>query len=70
VPTLRGVSRGSGIIKGNRETWLHSNKTKTRMSIMDEMAIVIKIMRLLRTGKIDRHTTNIEVLKMVINNKE
>ena len=40
------------------------------MSIMDEMVVVIKVMRLLRQGKIDRHTTNIEVLKMVINNKE
>ena len=37
------------------------------MSIMDEMAIVIKIMRLLRTGKIDRTTTNIEVLKLLKN---
>lgn len=37
------------------------------MSIMDEMAIVIKVMRLLRTGKIDRKTTNIEVLKLLKN---
>ena len=37
------------------------------MSIMDEMAIVIKIMRLLRIGKIDRTTTNIEVLKLLKN---
>ena len=37
------------------------------MSIMDEMAIVIKIMRLLRTGKIDRTTTNIEVMKLLKN---
>jgi hypothetical protein len=34
---------------------------------MDEMAIVIKVMRLLRTGKIDRKTTNIEVLKLLKN---
>ena len=40
------------------------------MSIMDEMGVVIKVMRLLRQGKINRQTTNIEVLKMVINNKE
>ena len=37
------------------------------MSIMDEMAIVIKIMRLLRTGKIDRTTNNIEVMKLLKN---
>lgn len=34
---------------------------------MDEMAIVIKVMRLLRAGKIDRKTTNIEVLKLLKN---
>ena len=34
---------------------------------MNEMAIVIKIMRLLRIGKIDRTTTNIEVLKLLKN---
>ena len=37
------------------------------MNIMDEMAVVIKIMRLLRTGKIDRTTKNIEVLKLLKN---
>lgn len=34
---------------------------------MDEMAIVIKVMKLLRQGKIDRTTTNIEVLKLLKN---
>jgi hypothetical protein len=34
---------------------------------MDEMAIVIKVMKLLRSGKIDRTTTNIEVLKLLKN---
>jgi hypothetical protein len=34
---------------------------------MDEMAIVIKIMCLLRTGKIDRTTKNIEVMKLLKN---
>ena len=37
------------------------------MSIMQEMAIVIKVMKLLRSGKIDRTTTNIEVLKLLKN---
>ena len=35
------------------------------MSIMQEMAIVIKVMKLLRSGKIDRTTPNIEVLKLL-----
>lgn len=34
---------------------------------MEEMQVVIKVMRLLRTGNIDRTTTNIEVLKLLKN---
>ena len=66
VPAMRGVTGRYGVITWNRKTWVYTDKTK-RMSIMDEMAIVIKIMRLLRTGKIDRTTTNIEVLKLLKN---
>jgi hypothetical protein len=66
MPALRGVTGGYGVIERDRTTWIYSDKTE-RMSIMDEMAIVIKVMRLLRTGKIDRKTTNIEVLKLLKN---
>ena len=34
---------------------------------MEEMQVVIKVMHLLRAGKIDRTTTNIEVLKLLKN---
>ena len=34
---------------------------------MEEMQVVIKVMHLLRTGKIDRTTTNTEVLKLLKN---
>lgn len=37
------------------------------MSITEEMQVVINVMRLLRMGKIDRTTTNIEVLKLLKN---
>ena len=37
------------------------------MSITEEMQVVIKVMRLLRTGKIDRTTKNIEVMKLLKN---
>jgi hypothetical protein len=61
--------RGNGTAAGDGTTWVYSDK-RERMNITEEMGVVIKVMRLLRQGKIDRHTTNIEVLKMVINNKE
>lgn len=66
VPALRGSPRGYGIIKRNRKTWIHTDK-REEMSITEEMAVVIKVMRLLRTGKIDRKTKNIEVLKLLKN---
>lgn len=37
------------------------------MSITEEMQVVIKVMRLLRMGKIDRTTKNIEVMKLLKN---
>jgi hypothetical protein len=38
------------------------------MSNNEKLAVIIQVMRLLRLGKIDRMTTNIDVLRMI--NKE
>jgi hypothetical protein len=35
------------------------------MNNTEKLSIIIKVMRLLRLGKIDRTTTNINVLRMV-----
>jgi hypothetical protein len=69
MPAVQRIGRGYGTVAGDGTTRVYSDK-RERMNITEEMGVVIKVMRLLRQGKIDRHTTNIEVLKMVINNKE
>ena len=69
MPAVQRIGRGYGSVAGDGTTRVHTDK-RERMNITEEMGVVIKVMRLLRQGKIDRHTTNIEVLKMVINNKE
>ena len=38
------------------------------MSNNEKLTVIIQVMRLLRLGKIDRTTTNIDVLRMI--NKE
>lgn len=38
------------------------------MSNNEKLLVIIQVMRLLRSGKIDRSTTNIDVLRMI--NKE
>lgn len=38
------------------------------MSNNEKLAVIIQVMRLLRLGKIDRKTTNIDVLRLI--NKE
>lgn len=35
------------------------------MTNTDKLSIIIKVMYLLRAGKIDRSTTNIEVLRLI-----
>lgn len=35
------------------------------MTNTDKLSIIIKVMRLLRTGKIDQRTTNIQVLRLI-----
>lgn len=35
------------------------------MSDTEKLSVIIKVMRLLREGKIDRMTTNINVLRMI-----
>lgn len=35
------------------------------MTDTDKLSIIIKVMRLLRTGKIDASTTNINVLRLI-----
>ena len=37
------------------------------MSNTDKLRIIIKVMYLLRTGKINRSTTNIQVLRLINN---
>lgn len=39
------------------------------MTQTEELSIVIKVMHLLRTGKIDASTTNINVLRLIRNKK-
>ena len=67
VPAVRGVSRGYGTAERDGTTWIYSDKGKT-MSNNEKLAVIIQVMRLLRLGKIDRTTTNIDVLRMI--NKE
>lgn len=40
------------------------------MSNNEKLSIIIKVMRLLREGRIDRTTTNINVLRMINNEHE
>ena len=35
------------------------------MTDTDQLSIIIKVMKLLRTGKIDQRTTNIQVLRLI-----
>lgn len=35
------------------------------MTETDKLSIIIKVMKLLRTGKIDQRTTNIQVLRLI-----
>ena len=35
------------------------------MTDTDKLSIIIKVMKLLRTGKIDQRTTNIQVLRLI-----
>jgi hypothetical protein len=35
------------------------------MTDTDKLSIIIKVMKLLRTGKIDKRTTNIQVLRLI-----
>jgi hypothetical protein len=67
VPAVRGVSRRYGTVERDGTTWIYSDKGK-RMSNNEKLAVIIQVMRLLRLGKIDRTTTNIDVLRMI--NKE
>jgi hypothetical protein len=67
VPAVRGIRRGHGTIERDGTTWIYSDKGKT-MSNNEKLAVIIQVMRLLRLGKIDRTTTNIDVLRMI--NKE
>jgi hypothetical protein len=67
VPAVRSVSRGYGTAERDGTTWIYSDKGK-RMSNNEKLAVIIQVMRLLRLGKIDRTTTNIDVLRLI--NKE
>lgn len=40
------------------------------MTDTDKLSIIIKVMKLLRTGKIDQRTTNIQVLRLINGNND
>lgn len=40
------------------------------MTENDVLRIIIKVMYLLRAGKIDRNTTNIQVLRLILGNND
>lgn len=65
LPAVRGQGRGYGTAERDREAWVYSDKNQRTMTATEEMGVVIKVMHLLREGRIDRTTKNIDVLRMI-----
>ena len=66
MPALRHQGTGHGTTTGNREKRFYTDKEK-RMKEQDIiLQTVVKVMGMLRSGRINTYTRNIDIVRLII----